>query len=293
MQIREQSEVILGATLSLACVAVAAADFIGILGEFETRIPTLTLLLLGTVAAYLVVERRSRLARFDENLETKTAELQRALDVIRDGFAEIDARSTHIDAFFGAAVSNDRFSNLKLIYGSRAFASVIKGLSISVGREYIFQLWQDCISTADTVAAFNYVKAEEVWTTGWSFTIAQGVQAGRIASGATIRRVFVVDSQSEAAALVPLMEQQTAIGVDVRWILRSAIECRPFLMRYLDELGTWDLIALDEDLVFRVALDDDRSMNGCSLTRDSSLNSKVKHLFNEAYQFGSKRSDIP
>ena len=87
-------QIALLATASLS-VLVTLADFLGLLDSVEwlsRRIPTLVLLLVGVVAGYLALERRSKLEKIDRRLET------------------LEENYSRTNAFFSAIRQGDHFS---------------------------------------------------------------------------------------------------------------------------------------------------------------------------------------
>lgn len=279
---QERAQIGLGLVIAAISIGISAADFAGVAGSFSRRIPTITILLLGLLSSYLVFERQSDLR-----------ELRRKLAVVhdhaRDSLVELrELRSSirQVDSFFGAAASKEAFDQLKLIYAARELGSVLAPNSITLGREYIFSLWLDCLHNARSFLAFNYVRADEVWRDGWFEEVSLAAQQAAAVGGTVIRRVFVIDSDVEKSILMPLMAKQSEAKLDVRWAYADDITSRPLAADYLDSLGTWDLIALDDNLTMRVFLDETRSMGSCSVTRDADLNAKVKYLFGVAYSLG-------
>ena len=75
-------DLILLALMALLSVVVSTADFLGVLDGvpwLAGRIPTLTLLVAGIVAAYLVVERRTQLGKIESTSKFHFEQLQDAI----------------------------------------------------------------------------------------------------------------------------------------------------------------------------------------------------------------------
>lgn len=290
----ERVQLVLGVVTAIGCVGISAADFFGLLGSFSARIPTLTLLLLGVVSGYLVFERQTELRSLGASIralegatEALRAEASDRLDALTGEFYDLRSSIRHVDSFFGAASLSDRFAQLRLLYAARELSTVISPNTVTLDREYVFSLWLDCLKTADEFLAFNYVRPDEVWTGGWFSDISLAEQKARVQAGHKVRRVFVIDSDDEKAALMPLMQRQKwEADIDVKWAYTRDVVKQPQVADFLVDLKTWDLIALDDDLIMRVYLDKDRSMQSCSVTKDISLANKVKHVFFAAYDIG-------
>jgi hypothetical protein len=159
---------------------------------------------------------------------------------------------------------------------------------IRAGRDQVFDLWTESLREATTFLAFNYVSADEVWgTKGWAFKVAHAAQLARLHLGCTIKRVFVIDNPTEYAKIKDLMHVQETAGIEVKWIMKSEISNKRILEQYMREVGTWDFVVIDQDLLFRVDIDDNKQMTGCSLVRNRDLHEKALHVFREALQLGN------
>jgi hypothetical protein len=294
LAIKDNVDTIIGVLVALYAMAASIADLADVWPWLTRKLPGLTLLLLSVVALYLVIERQSSIKELHESTKEMHKSLTRLdarsdqeLRKILEQSNLIRSAIGHVDAFFGAAMTQDRFAQMRLLYASRELAKFSSEQTITLPRECIFPAWLDCLASAQNFEAFNYVRADEVWRSGYFEDVSHGAQVGRIAQGAKVRRVFMVDDEDERQYLEPLMQHQAAAGIDVRWVLSSEVRKLPFIKEHFRTLGTEDIIAIDDELVFRVFLDRDRSMQSCSITRDRQLVGVVKQVFAAAYRIGN------
>jgi hypothetical protein len=279
------------ALIAIASVLIAALHFTGFLDTtfLGDRLGSMTLLVGGLIAGYLVVERRGSLERLHESdLELSTS-LRDVGNKLRS-LERIASRASVIFEGFGG----DQFAELRLLYGLRGYNSNISTNEIRVGVAQTFDLWADALRDATSFLAFNYVSPDEVWgTRGWAFNMAHALQLARMHVGCSIKRVFVIDNTDEYYRLSNLMTAQQAAGMEIKWILKSEISNSTMILEYLKEIGTWDFIAIDTDLLLRVELDENRHMRGSSLTRNREIHRKAAHVFNEGIQMGRNPKDVP
>jgi hypothetical protein len=272
------------AGVAVGSVSIAVLDFLGFLHQtfLEDRIGAMTLLIIGIVAGYLVLERRASLERLNESVR----ELNNSFHQFASKVEPLEKAASRMTLLF-EGFEGERFSELRLLYGLRSYNSQVTKNEIRAGRDQVFDLWTESLREATTFLAFNYVSADEVWgTKGWAFKVAHAAQIARLHLGATIKRVFIIDSPDEYAKIKDLMHLQKEAGVEVKWILKTEISNKPILDQYIRELGTWDFVAIDQDLLFRVEIDGQRQMTGCTLVRNRDLHQKALHVFREALQSG-------
>jgi hypothetical protein len=86
-------EIFITAGAALLGSGIAVADFLGVLGTGTIfgRIPTLTLLITGTTAVYLVMERRLHIAGIEKGLSTKADNILAQGEGMLDGMRKLDA----------------------------------------------------------------------------------------------------------------------------------------------------------------------------------------------------------
>jgi hypothetical protein len=267
--------------VALASVAIGLLDFFKLLDNtvLAGRTTSMTLVVAGLIAGYLVVERRGISERLNKSVRSLDATLGRV--------------ENNLSAFF-EGFEGDRFSELKLLYGLRSYGAAVTKDEIKGGADQAFGLWGDALRDATSFFAFNYVSATEVWGTGgWAFNSAHAAQLARLRLGCSIKRVFVIDDADEYEVLKALMLAQAGAGMEVKWLFKYEIAREPLVVAYTQELGTWDFVVVDTDLVLRVALDENRRMKGCSLARDRELHQKALHVFREGLQLGHDPGETP
>jgi hypothetical protein len=285
------AEVGLFALVSLTSLSIGIADFSGILGHtfLEPRIAAMGLVVNGLIAGYLVVERRSSFARMQESAQ----ELNEAIRSIGSRLVSLDQYAAQVGALF-EGIAGDRFAELALLYGLRNYKVIVRKNEICGTADQTFELWADSLREANSFLAFNYVSPDEVWgTKGWAFNMAHTLQAARLQLGCTIKRVFVIDTKAEYQLIKPLMDAQVSSGITVKWTWKSEVQKNPTLQRYLKDIGTWDFVCVDNDLVYKVELDDKRHMRGCSLVRSREMSQKAMHVFRESIGAGHDPNQAP
>lgn len=284
LAVKENVDAIVGVLIAVYCIAVAIGDFVGVWGSLSQKIPALTLLLLSVVSLYLVIERQASIKEMKESLTNLDGRINQGLQSISEQNSRIMGSINNVNVFFAAAQTQDRFAQLRLLYAAREMAKFASDQVITLAREHIFPAWLDCLTTATTFDAFNYVRADEVWRSGYFEEVSHIAQVGRLAQGAKVRRIFVVDDEEERQYLEPLMQHQADAGIEVRWVLAAEVRKLPFMNDHLRALGTEDLIVIDDELVFRVFLDANRSMQSCSITQNRHLAGIVTQVFAAGYR---------
>jgi hypothetical protein len=288
---RENVDAFVGGIVGLASITVSIADLLGLLGgTLASRLPALTLLLVALVSMYLVFERHGNFEDAKKAIEETDRHVREQFHNVRAEHAQLSATIRHIDSFFGAAASGDRFAQLRMIYAARELGKLGNDRTIMLGRESIFPAWLDCVNASHSFDAFNYVTPEEVWRSGWFEDVSHAAQVGRLLQGATIRRVFMVDTEAERLLLEPLMDRQASVGIEVSWVLSQDVLCLPYVAEYLERLGTRDLMLFDGQLIFRVFLNDERSMMSCSISKDGQMVDLVRNVVGSALRVSQKWS---
>ncbi len=262
---------------ALVCVIIAVADLAGVSSWSPVldRTPTITMLAIGLMSMYLLIERQTIIRR--------SAEQTRALsNKIRD----LNEKLANATSFF-EALDGERFSEIKFVYGMREYAAAISTDEIAIGSDRTFELWADSLRESSRFLAFNYVDSAQVWATkGWALEIANSLQLSQLKKGCLIRRVFILDDEVEREALKEVMKAQSELGIDVRWAFASELKGVSSIQSAIKEIGTWDFVAIDNDLVFSVDLNRARRMTGARLKKSQKLHDEAERCFLEAYGMG-------
>ena len=272
------------ALVAIGSIAIGVLDFGGFLEGtvLRTHIASMTLVIIGLMAAYLVLERRGSIERLSDSLREVMSKL-----------STIDKATSRVMAVF-EGLAGDRFAELKLIYGLRGYNARVAQNEVRGDRSQVFDLWVESLREATSFLAFNYVSPDEVWgTKGFAFDLAHAMQISRLRLGCIIKRVFVIDGLDEYKLVKDLMILQRDSGIEVKWILKSDILHNSLISQYIKELGTWDFVVIDTDWLFCVEIDDARKMTGCSLKRSRDLHQKGLHVFREALQSGHNPQEVP
>ena len=231
---REKIEQLVLLSTAILSIVLSVADIFGLLDKItwlSANIPSITLALLGTIAVYLVLERRGKLD-----------EIQKSLD-------SLDGKLSHVNAFFGAFRIRDHFNEIALIYELRREGKLTSDNSLFVEKNKVLNLGRDCMAGSKRWLAMTYTKQEVSWDTGWGNAIAQGIQAERISAGGTIKRVFVLDDLNEYDRMKKIIEGHKKIGVDVRWILKKDLLKNQLVAERIKSLGTLDVSIVDDSWI--------------------------------------------
>ncbi len=262
---KEKIEQIVFLVIAILGILVAIADFLGFNVFPWLSIPAFTLLMLGTITVYLIMERRSK------------------LDNIHEILTSIHSQYSQINLFFRALGEKDHFFEIALLYGLRGFARIVSEKRVVVDKRYANDFWLDCIRGCKRWFALSYTAPEESWDMSLGENLALAIQQERISSGAEIRRVFIVDNAEEYEHLKGIMKKQESIGVHVRWLMRNDIPKQITLQDNLRTLVTLDTTLVDDSWVWREYLDGKRRSTGCEATRDRELVDTARMVLKEIF----------
>jgi len=264
MNIKDRIEQFVGLSLAILSVVISIVDFLGIVDWFNSAIPSISLLMLGTIAGYLILERRNALSK----IESKLVDLER--------------RYLRIDSFFSVIQNGDRFSEIALVYGLRDLSTAVSYNRIDVGRNNILEFWKDCISGCGQWFSLSYSNEGITWDTGWGDTISDAIQLERIRLGSTIRRIFLLENDNEYLLLLEKMKKQESIGIDVKWVTKQELMKNPLVKEYFSYFDTWSLVIVDDSWVFTGKTDKNKDVIGHSAIRDHDVLKKAKYVFEQA-----------
>jgi hypothetical protein len=203
---------------------------------------------------------------------------------LRYNMASVNTTTGGIASVIKGMISDGAFSEIRLLYGLRTTSHADKHL-VSVPRDKVLRFWHDCIGRAEAHwFVTTYTLADETWGLGWGQEISFAIQNERLASQCKITRVFVVDSNDERDALLEIMQRQSKIGVDVKWILKKDLIENNMVREALKELETIEVAVIDGKWIYRTYIDRKRRMKGASASDDPELLKKAIFLVNEAYR---------
>lgn len=205
---------------------------------------------------------------------------------LRYNMALVSTTLCGIASVIEGMISGGVFSEIRLLYGLHTNSHANQNL-VSVPRDKILRFWRDCIGRTEAHwFVTTYTLAEETWSLGWGQESSFAIQSERLASQCKITRVFVVDSNDERDDLFEIMQRQSKIGVDVKWILKQDLFANKMVREALKDLETIEVAAIDGKWIYRTYLDSKRRMKGASASDDPELIKKAIFLVNEAYRRG-------
>lgn len=178
-----QLEVLLLGAVAIISAIVALLDFLGVLGEvawLSDRVPTLTLLALGMVAAYLVIERRNYLENIQQESNVRIDRLEQGL---------VDSTRTIINSLDGVELK-------KFDSGSDVIAYVTKRMSQAKSRI-------DDLSWSPSISLRNELDATRKVNEKYSDQVA------RISRKILYREIFMFNRPGRVEKLKQRLEENT------------------------------------------------------------------------------------
>jgi hypothetical protein len=258
----------------LVAIVFSVLSFLGIVPFDEKQISAIVIGAIGILMTAFVTQAARH--------HVEISEIKNSLNP--DTFEQ---KYSQINAFFNAIKQKDRFSEMALIYGLRAYGRLLSDKKISVERNHVLEFWRDCIGGSKRWLALNYVKPEETWdTAGWGGAISQGIQQERILAGGTIKRVFLVDNEKEYEHLKQTMKNQENIKIEVRWLTKDKLLMEKMTRERINALGTVDICIVDDSWVFLAYLDRARHLVRAEAINDKEITEQASLIFNEAFSKG-------
>ena len=146
-EVRAKVELALVLIIGTVCIVVALMDVTGLIDAnswIAQRVPALTLLAVGFVASYLIVERRNKLDTIGDTVEARSKE-------ILEGISSASSRT--IEALNGVEVRSFASSAEIVTYASECFRKASRIDSVTIGG-----LEVQPRSSKDTTAYLDYQK---------------------------------------------------------------------------------------------------------------------------------------
>lgn len=123
--------------------------------------------------------------------------------------------------------------------------------------DLLIQLWW---RIENELLAAHYVNPDESWGRAYGELVNE-IQRTKIkVNKATIRRVFIVDSEEEVDKLRSVMSKQRGAGVKVKCIFKRKIDTTSMLKAGADRLETLDFDVIDSKFVWLTLLDKSRKI---------------------------------
>lgn len=110
------------------------------------------------------------------------------------------------------------------------------------------------------VLGANYIDPDEGWGRAYGELFTE-IQRTKIkVNKATIRRIFIVDSEEEVNRLRSVMDTQKEVGIKIKYIFKRKIETTSMLKDWTDRLETLDFDVVDSKYVWLTLLDKNRKI---------------------------------
>jgi uncharacterized membrane protein YeaQ/YmgE (transglycosylase-associated protein family) len=173
-------------------------------------------------------------------------------------------------------------------------ASALKYGGVEIPRAQVTRVWLDRLwRTSQRYWGVIYTAPGEVVDTR-IFHLGLAILSAKVrVDQVDVRRIFVVDSQQELQHVLPAMRLQQERELNVRWVLRSALESHPLLQAQLGSLPSLDFVVIDRSVVWLLLLDGDRRIRSGSLHFDDALNERFGEVFRLMWDAGSPLPAMP
>lgn len=106
----------------------------------------------------------------------------------------------------------------------------------------------------------NYIDPDEGWGRAYGELFSEIQRTKVKVNKATIRRIFIVDSEEEVDRLRSVMHTQKEAGIRVKCIFKRKIETTSMLKDWTDRIETLDFDVVDSKLVWLTLLDKGRKI---------------------------------
>jgi hypothetical protein len=165
------------------------------------------------------------------------------------------------------------------------FAHLLRyGVSTIPREQYLDAFQQLLWRFENKILAANYVNPDEAWGRAY-IRLFNEIQRSKIdVNKATIRRVFIVDSEEEVGKLRSVMSEQKEAGVKVKYIFRRKIETTSMLKMGADGLETLDFDIVDSKYVWITLLDRDRKIKYGRVLLSKEECDRYKRFYDHLYE---------
>jgi hypothetical protein len=254
-------------SLGFKAIEVSTAVLLG-LAVWHYNFDTLKLLsmILGSVVLLILTIYGEGLFMRRENKGISDA--QRELTILANSPAPMDRR----------------LFNLGLKYSGR-----------KIPAPEVMLVWRDlCWIFEDNYDCTNYVRTEEIYNAPWaSPAIAIQIAKSLSAPRAYIRKVFLVDNESELGHIRDSLDSQTRARIAIRYLLHQSIKKKAFLSGLAKELKSTDFGIFDKRCMLIWNLDSRREVVGGELVFDDVQIKKYDRFFDELLAESTQYSISP
>jgi hypothetical protein len=193
--------------------------------------------------------------------------------------------SSDIRNIFNLVYSKNPITELAILFGYKGLLRLSED-QFYVPREESWEFWRQCLLRTEIQwSVISYSLPEEGWTLAWNdFGLA--LQKEKIASNCRIERIFLIEDKKEVGKLKKVMDQQSEIGIDVRYISRAEIN-NDRINELSRRLKTLDFAIVDGAWLFLSELDENRRVNSVGATNNPEKVSIAKDLFKEIYHLAT------
>jgi hypothetical protein len=179
----------------------------------------------------------------------------------------------------------------KLTILAASSAPIDRGLFILASKYFggkipaseVMLVWRDlCWIFEDNYDCTNYVRTEKIYNASWaSPAIAIQIAKSLSAPCAYIRKIFLIDHESELGHIRDSLDSQTGASIAIRYLLHQSITDNAFLSGLAKELKSTDFGIFDKRCMLIWNLDSRREIVGGELVFDKVQIEKYKRFFDE------------
>jgi diamine N-acetyltransferase len=207
---------------------------------------TVFVILVIEVVALLVIER----SEIKEQI-TKVGEQITDVDRRQQGIIDVHRKQTEI---LREQLAKDE--------GIRHLAHY----EVVLTRDQLLEVWIDELTRLrQSYCATNYIEADRIYKTDWA-NAALHIQNGKktIKEGMDIRKVFLIEDESEIATIAAHLDRQRQVGIDIHFLPRKEVADDADLKDALDSrnVPSIDFGIFDDNMVLVWMLDEGRTLCG-------------------------------
>ena len=229
-------------------------------------------LVVGLIAYYLSGERDATIGALSLGVGLLTSLLAAVLGQHFQEDANYRALNERLDALIG------RMSDRTLTAADAASALRYGGVDIpraDVTRVWIDRLWR----ASSRYWGVIYTAPGEVVDTS-VFQLGLAILSAKVrVDQVDVRRIFLIDDETELQHVLPFMRTQQDSGISVRYLFRSSVDTHPLLKSQVKTLASIDFAVMDRDVVWLLLLDRSRRIRSGALHFDETLNAHYSEVY--------------
>lgn len=159
-------------------------------------------------------------------------------------------------------------------------AAALRFGGVEIARADATRVWLDRIwRTSSRYWGVVYTAPEEVVDTSIFHLGAAVLSAKARVDQVDVRRLFLVDNQTELEHVLPAIHAAHGSQIKVRYALRATLDTHPLLRTQLRQLPTLDFTVIDSAVVWMLLLDRNRRIRSAMLHFDEAMNTRYAEVY--------------